>query len=264
MSRTFWIILVALVAVLFIILGFVFFLMLNDVIGEETVSEATSTPTEVTVAADTPTVEMTATEPPPVVVILPTFTPVPSVTPAPTDTPPIAADTPSPTDTLVPLPTNTPVPLPTSTPVPITNTPVPPANTPIPPTDRPGAAPPEGARGLVASHFALQDRSNYTVNQPVWFEFSIVNTAGGDVPYNRLGVLPRKGGVDRFDWFQQSYGGPNAAIRSEGLSHEDNIKLPEAGNYTLRLAICFDGYDACLSGGGTWVTMSQEIPANIK
>jgi hypothetical protein len=115
----------------------------------------------------------------------------------------------------------------------------------------------------VASHFGLQDRSKFGVNQQIWFEFTIVNTAGGDVPYNRLGVLPKKDGVDRFDWFQHSYGGPNAAIRPEGLSHEDNIKLPEAGGYTLRLAICFDSYDACNSGGGTWVTMSQEIPVTI-
>ena len=91
----------------------------------------------------------------------------------------------------------------------------------------------------------------------------VVNSTGGEVAYNRLGVMPRKGGTDRLDWFQQSYGGPNASIKPSGLTHEDNIKLPEAGTYTLRLAICFDGWDPCNSGGGTWVTLSQEIPVTI-
>jgi hypothetical protein len=136
---------------------------------------------------------------------------------------------------------------------------------PVPPTDTPIPQPtaPTGARGLTATSFGLQGRSNYTVGGQIWFDFTIVNSTGGDVPYNRLGVLPRKGGTDRFDWFQQSYGGPNASIKPNGLTHEDNIKLPEAGNYTLRLAICFDGWEACNSGGGNWVTMSQEIPVTI-
>jgi hypothetical protein len=109
----------------------------------------------------------------------------------------------------------------------------------------------------------LQDRSDYTVGGRIWFEFTVINTAGGEVPYNRLGVLPKKDGVDRFEWFQQSYGGPNASMKPAGLSHEDNIKLPEAGGYTLRLAICFETWEACNSSGGNWATMSPEIFVNI-
>ena len=102
-----------------------------------------------------------------------------------------------------------------------------------------------------------------TVNGEIWFDFQIVNTTGGEVPYNRLGVLPRKDGQDRFDWFKQSWGGPNANIKTDGLSAEDWIKLPESGDYTLRLAICFDGWESCNSGGGTWATMSPELGVSI-
>ncbi len=244
MNRTISILLAALSIVLIIVLGFVFFLLIRDTLGQD--DQVAIAPTEASdlVLPPTPTLL-----PPPVVDVLPTNTALPTNTPIP------PSPTLSPTDTPLPTATNTAVPPVVVQP---TNPPPPP-----PPTNTPEPTQPQGARGLVASYFGLQDRSKFGVNQQIWFEFTIVNTAGGDVPYSRLGVLPKKDGVDRFDWFQQSYGGPNAAIRPEGLSHEDNIKLPEAGGYTVRLAICFDGYDACTSGGGTWVTMSQEIPVTI-
>ena len=249
MNRIASFLIAALAVVLLLILGFVFVLMLTDVLDVETIAGATSTPGEIAASTATPI----TTQPPPVVVVLPTDTPLPTNTSVP------------PTD--APLPTDTPLPAATATNTSVPVVVIPPTSAPVPPTNTPGAPPPppppQDVRGLVASHFGLQDRSEFAVNKHIWFEFSITNTTGGDVPYNRLGVLPKKDGVDRFDWFQQSYGGPNAAIRPGGLTHEDNIKLPEAGNYTLRLAICFDGYDACLSGDGHWVTMSHEIPATI-
>ncbi len=179
----------------------------------------------------------------------------------PTDTPPPATNTPIPTET----PTASPVPA-TETPVPV-NTPVPiiPTNTSIPPTDTPvPTAPPQiGVSGLVASHFVLQPRSEFNVNKDIWFEFTVSNSTGGDVPYNAIGVMPRKDGVDQQAWYQQTYGGPSAKIRPGGLTWEDHIKIPEAGNFTLRLVICFDGFDNCLAGGGTWHSLSQEIPVTI-
>jgi hypothetical protein len=75
--------------------------------------------------------------------------------------------------------------------------------------------------------------------------------------------MPRKDGTDRFNWFQQSYGGPDATIKPSGLTWEDHIELPETGNYTLRLVMCFDGWDTCTSGAGTFVTLSPEIPVTI-
>ena len=256
MNKTLTIVVVGLAALMILLLAVVFILVLQNTLSTDAEANPTLVPT---LAAQATAVAQGTELPPPDVEVPPTFTPPPTRTP--TNTPeatatPAATNTPLPTNTLPPsTPTNTPVPvvLPTNTPVPAQ-----PTDTPVP-----QPSPPSGARGLTATHFALQSRSNYSVGGQIWFEFNIVNSSGGDVPYNRLGVMPRKDGNDRVDWFQQSYGGPNASIKTGGLTHEDNIKLPEAGTYTLRLAICFDGWEACNAGGGNWVTMSQEIPVTI-
>ena len=224
--------------------------------NEEPVAESSEP-----VAAVSETVEETAPTarptqlPPAVVVDLPTSTPIPA-----TDTP---APTPTPENTSTPVPTNTPTPVPptnTAVYIPPTNTPLPPpTDTPVPPT----AAPQIGVNGLVATYFNLQDRSKYTTNGRIWFEFNVSNSTGGDVNYNSLGVLPRKDGADQQKFYQHTYGGPNARIRPGGLQWEDNIKINEAGDYTLRLVICFDGYDACVNGNGTWHSLSNEIPVTI-
>ena len=247
MNRIVTLILAALSVALIIVLGFVTFLLIRDTLGQGDDDQAAVLPTEAIPITVPPTDTVL---PPPVVNVLPTNTALPTNTPVP------PSPTLAPTDTPLPTAANTAVPPPVVQP---TNPPPPP---PVP-TNTAESSQPSGARGLLASNFSLQERSKFGVNQQIWFDFSIINTTGGDVPYNRLGVLPKKDGADRFDWYQQSYGGPNAVIRPEGLIHEDNINLPEAGSYTLRLAICFDGYDACISGGGTWVTMSQEIPVTI-
>ncbi len=190
-----------------------------------------------------------------VVVVPPTATPLP--TDAPTETP-IATDTPVPTET--PVPTNTPVPIvyPTATPVPPT-APPPPTNTPGPP---PGPQP-VTINGLSGTHFALQDRSNIAVNGKIWFEFSVANATGANVPFSTLGVVPRKDGKDRWEFFQKSYGGNNDSIKPSGLNWEDNMYISEAGAYTLRLVICFDDYATCRAGGGTHHTLSPEIPITL-
>ncbi|MFN2117900.1 MAG: hypothetical protein ACK2T1_09460 [Candidatus Promineifilaceae bacterium] len=202
--------------------------------------------------------EAFATLPPPIIVEA-SDTPIPA-----TDTPqatPTQESTSTPEETEVPATeTFTPVP-PTNTAQPVQPTsPPPPTETPEP---LPTAPPPKGVNGLVASHFALQDRSDYHAGGSVWFEFTIANDTGNEVPYNALGVMPKKDGIDRFEWYQQTYGGKNSTISAGGFSWEDRIKLPEAGNYTLRLVMCFDGYDNCLQGGGTWQTMSDEIAVQI-
>lgn len=222
--------------------------------------------TEATVAATTaPAVE--PTKPPPVIAAntvaapaatapaegsagdapaLPTAVP----TVAPTEAPPTAV----PTDT----PPPTPVP-PTSPPVVVQPTAVPPTATSAPPTPVPQL----GVNGLTASHFAIQSRADLTVNGDVWFEFTVNNATGGDVPFDALGVMPRKDGVDRPQWYQHSWGGNNDVIPSGGLSWDDHINLPEGGNYTLRLVVCFDGA-ACQQQKGTWHTLSPEIPITIR
>lgn len=212
-----------------------------------TATAVAALPTETTAVDDLPT----ATSLPTLVVLLPSATPIPTVTP--TDTP-VATDTPIPTDT--PPPTNTPVPvviLPT-------NTPVPPTNTPVPTPSGPQVV---SINGLSASRFNLQPRAQIQVNGKIWFEFTVDNSTGGEVPFSQLGVMPRKNGADRLDWYQNSWGGNDDTIKPGGLRWEDNIKLPEAGSYTLRLVICFDGKDACRGGSGTWHTLSPEIPVNL-
>jgi hypothetical protein len=109
----------------------------------------------------------------------------------------------------------------------------------------------------------LQARSNIAVNGKIWFEFQVNNSSGGDVPYSTLGVVPRKDGNDRWEFFQKSYGGNNDKMPPSGLRHEDNIYISEGGDYTLRLVICFDDYATCRAGGGTHHTLSQEIPITL-
>lgn len=251
MNKTLTIIVAVLGGIMVILLAVVFVLVLQNVLGSD--SEATPT-AAVAVVPPESTIIMDVTDSPPSGQMPATFTPLPTVEATNTAVPvtPDATETPLPTNTLPP-------PTATRTPVPVvlpTNPPPPPTNTPVP------QPPPPDTRGLVGTSFNIQSRSDFRVNQQVWFDFEIVNTTGGEVPYYRLGAMPKKDGQDRLDWFQQSYGGPNATIKPNGLTHEDNIKLPESGNYTLRIAICFDGWETCNSGG-TWVSLSGEIPITI-
>jgi len=182
-----------------------------------------------------------------------------------------ALPTPLPTaETTAAPPTEAPTEAPTAAPTAVPPTAAPP--TAIPPTVAPPTAtavpptpaPAIGANGLIASHFALQDRDNLSVNGDIWFEFTVANSSGGDVPFGALGVMPKKDGVDRPQWYQRSYGGNNDVIPPSGLTWDDHINLPEAGNYTLRLAICFEDYGACLNNPGQWRTLSQEIPITVR
>lgn len=214
---------------------------------EESLENADESVAAVATATTIPTEPPTL--PPAIIVELPTNTPVP------------VTDTPVPTDTPTAVPATD-----TATPIPPTNTAVyiPPTNTAVPPTNTPApTAVPIGVAGLVASHFALQDRSSFNVNGQIWFEFTVANSTGGDVSYNALGVMPRKNGTDIFKWYAQTYGGDNSRIRPGGLTWTNHIELGEPGNYTLRLVICFDGFDNCLNGGGAWHTLSEEIPVTI-
>ncbi len=249
-SRSIRLGLIALMGVLVLILGLSAAVLLLEDRNPVTPVAAVTPEAPATTAAAAPS-EPTAL-PPPVLEELPTLTP--TATPVPTETS---------TPTATPEPTNTPEPTATTAPIPtavIRPTAVPP--TPVPPTAVPPTAAPPTTNGLTALHFAVQPRSVLQVNQPVWFEFSIGNSAGGPVPFGALGVMPKKGGADRPDWYQHSWGGNNDAIPANGLQWEDNIRLPETGAYTLRLVICFGDYNACRSGG-PWVTLSQEIPITI-
>lgn len=230
--------------------------------AEET-PEATEAATEVAEVAPTEAAQATATTAAPAATptTAATLPPPPQPTAVPTDVPPTATETPAVTDT----PTATAVP---PTPIPPTPRPVQPTAIPptaAPPTNTPVPPPPSfSANGLVGEHFALQDRAELKTNGNIWFEFRVGNTTGGDVPYSAVGVMPKKDGVDRPEWLQDSWAGPDVFVKPGGLSWEDHINLPEPGNYTLRLVICFDGFDPCLQNRGTWISFSPEISISIQ
>jgi hypothetical protein len=264
-SRLLLIGLLALAVIMFIVGGGLLYSGLTA--EEEPVVEASVEPTVdvATIVAQTvAAISQASVEP---TAVAPTLAPVEDTAtsgPPPTVTAEATAlptETPIPTDTPVP-PTNTPVPIiPTNTPVPIipTNTPAPPTNTPPPPGPQPG-----NHRGLQASHFALQDwRTNLVPNGEIWYEWTIINTSGAPVPYSTIGVLPRKDGVDRVEWYQNNWGGNSDEMPPEGLSWPSWMSVPERGNYTLRVVVCFDGFQACLNGQGTFHTLSNEIPITI-
>lgn len=204
-------------------------------------------PTEESIDAD-PTIL-----PPAIVQFLPSSTPQPSVTPTATTLP---TETPLPTETATAVPTNVPPP----TAVPATATAVPPTNTAVP------AGPqPTNANGLVGQSFGLQPgRSSLTPGGQIWYEWSIANTAGTGVPYSTIGVMPRRNGQDIVAWYQNNWGGNNDVMPPEGLSWPSWMAIPETGDFTIRLVVCFDGFQNCLSGGGTFYTLSQEIPVSIR
>ena len=196
--------------------------------------------------------------PPPGMVEVATNTPPPTNTPEPTAVP---TDTPAPTE-VPPTATNTAVPVqPTSLPPP-----PPPAPTSPPPTDVPPPPPPaQDTRGLSSTFFQLHDGQSPNVGSgnPIWFHFIVANSGGIPVPFGGLGVLPRKDGADRFDLFQASWG--NDAVQPSGLDWIDHIDISEGGNYTLRLAVCFDvSVDQCRQGAGNWATLSAEIPVTVR
>ncbi len=170
---------------------------------------------------------------------------------------PVATDTPLPTDT--PPPTNTPVPLPTSPPA--TATPIPqPTNTSPPP----GPVPGQNTRGLTADLAFQPERSSTSANGKLWFGWAVHNTTGGDVPYNAIGILPRRDGVDYPQWFKFHFGGDDSVIKPEGKTWEAWASVPESGNFTFRLVVCFDGRNTCEAGNGTYHTLSPEIAIPIQ
>ncbi len=208
---------------------------------------------------------------------LPTATTEP-LSPTPTNAPPTAvvfqaSATPPPTVTPTDTPavTNTPIPTETTTPPPATNTAVPvfvpPTNTPpptaVPPTNTPTGPQPGTVNGISAAHFALRNDAQLWVGGSIWFEFRVANASGGNVPYGALGVMPRRNGADLPQWFQRSWGGNDDFLTPGGLEWADHINLPESGSYTLRLMICFESGPTCMSGGGKFHTLSQEIPVTL-
>ena len=213
----------------------------------ETVSvEATS---GVTAVALPPSPTTAPTQlPPPAVSVADFISPTLVATLAPSEVP--ATDTPVATDT--PLPTDTPPPTATFAPLPT-----------LPPTNTPTPLPTPNTFGLSAN-FLVEGGPTYAVNQDIWFQFDVKNPNGAELAYGALGLYPRKDGIDRLDLFQYSW--TNATMFANGFTWRDHINIPEPGQYTVRIAICFDTpASACQSPAANWVTISPyELPITVQ
>jgi hypothetical protein len=95
----------------------------------------------------------------------------------------------------------------------------------------------------------------YAVNQDIWFAFDLKNPNRTEIKYGALGLYPRKDGVDRLDLFQYSW--TNATMFPGGIVWRDHINIPEAGQYSVRIAICLNETKGeCQSPAANWLTLS--------
>ncbi len=179
----------------------------------------------------------------------PTLSPTPFATLAAPALPTAPATiTPSPT----PVVTNTPVA--TDTPTATATSPATATRIPPTPTHTFTPSPTPNSYGLSAN-FLVEGGPVFAVNQDIWFQFDLKNPNRLEIEYAALGLYPRKSGVDRLDLFQYSW--TNATMPPAGFTWRDHIKLPEVGDYTVRIAICLNAsLGECQNGGGTWITLS--------
>jgi hypothetical protein len=116
----------------------------------------------------------------------------------------------------------------------------------------------------LSANFLVEGGPVYAVNQDIWFQFDVKNPNGVEIEYGALGLYPRKDGVDRLDLFKYSW--TNATMFPNGFTWRDHINIPEPGQYTVRMAICFDTpASACQSPAANWATISSyELPVTVQ
>jgi hypothetical protein len=107
----------------------------------------------------------------------------------------------------------------------------------------------------LSANFLVEGGPVYAVNQDIWFQFDVKNPNRVEMRYGALGLYPRKDGVDRLDLFKYSW--TNATMFPNGFTWRDHINIPEPGQYTVRIAICFNETQGeCQSPAANWVTIS--------
>jgi len=141
--------------------------------------------------------------------------------------------------------------------------PPPPQATAVPPTNPPAATQPpagptntpdtSGANGIQAT-FSMTITSG-TVNQSMWFEFTVKNTTSNVITYGILAAHTDVG-VTADSWHEPLQPG-------QTLPWKDHINFPNPGTYQVYLGICYQGHDTCKSGG-TWVRLSNSIAVTIQ
>lgn len=179
----------------------------------------------------------------------PTFTEVPPATATPTNTPtePPTA-TPPPTET--PQPTNTPKP----------------AATRVPPTARPQPtnppAPQVGAHGVIGRLSFRSNKTEYGVNEKVFFTFAAENTTDQDLHFGILGFKADSPSVPfHTSWSSEVY---DWKIPAHGtFAKDDNMTFPVPGTFTVKLAICYSATNDCKGGGADWAEYSPGVVVTI-
>lgn len=204
-----------------------------------------------------PTAEMTKTPrptfteaPPATATTVPSPVPLPTNTPATTPTPAATATATKPPATATPVPTNTPKP---------TATPVPPTQAPPPPTQTP--APQVGAHGVIGTLRLRANRTDYAVNEQVFFVFAVDNKTGKDIPFGILGMKADKNVPFKTSWTSDVY---NHVFKANSVfSYDDNIVFTAPGTYTVKLAVCFSKFGDCQGPGADWEEFSPGVVVNI-
>jgi hypothetical protein len=103
---------------------------------------------------------------------------------------------------------------------------------------------------------------NFGVNQQIWFNFTVTNPGSSPVSYGRLGVSVEENGQNIPDLFHTSYS-ETTLQPGEVFTHRDWISLPRAGNFGLRLTICYPNVAEC-TGGGQWGSLTNAVPAVVQ
>jgi bacillopeptidase F (M6 metalloprotease family) len=150
--------------------------------------------------------------------------------------------------------------MPFPTAVPATATPIPPTETPVP-----VAPPPINANGLIGTKIYIENvKESYSPNEMIWVAYRIENTVGWNVPYSAFGIMPRKDGVDLNNSLAIHWSGTDTEITPHGFDWNAWVKIPEPGDYTVRLVICFDNFVGCKGGTGQYLTLTEAIPVKVR
>lgn len=151
--------------------------------------------------------------------------------------------------------------------LPILTAPPPPPTAVPSDTPRPGATaaptaiatnPPTGyfSHGIQGVSFSVEN-TTAGVGQDVWFNFKVVNTSEQDVSYSVLAAHTDVG-ANAKSW-------TNDTLKAKAvLDWRDHINFASPGTYSVYLAICYGGKDACLANQVGWDRLSASVTVTIQ
>ena len=118
--------------------------------------------------------------------------------------------------------------------------------------------PPTGysSRGIRGDYFYVENLFPQG-GQPIWFDFRVTNTTGGDVPYGVLSVIVSQV-TNGLSWTSQRLK-PN-----EVLTWRDHIGGFNAGLYAFYLGICYAPKDDCDHNPAIWDRLSDNVYVTVQ